>query len=88
MSRSAIGAGLDQLSDDTFVELNPVGLTKAGALARMQGLAHDRRRALLPDVVLFVTAQESGLTLVSGNVSDVDLLLRVGGEANVLLYCV
>jgi len=31
-------------------------------------------------------ATKSGLTPVSGNVSDADLLLRVGSEANVLLY--
>jgi len=33
-----------------------------------------------------VTAQESGLTLVSGNISDTDLLLQIGGDASVLLY--
>jgi hypothetical protein len=58
----------------------------AGALTRMQGLAQDGRRALLRDAALFVTAQESGLTLVSGNLSDMDLLLQAGGAANVLLY--
>jgi hypothetical protein len=33
-----------------------------------------------------VTAQESGLMLVSGNISDIDLLLQIGGDAKVLLY--
>jgi hypothetical protein len=46
----------------------------------------DRRRELFIDAALFVTAQEHGLTLVSGNFSDMDLLLQVGGEADVLLY--
>jgi hypothetical protein len=41
---------------------------------------------LFLDAALFVTAQESRLTLVSGNISDMDLLLHVGGEASVLLY--
>jgi hypothetical protein len=45
-------------------------------------------RALFLNAVLFVTAQEQGLTLVSGNLSDMDLLLRVGGAANVVLYVV
>jgi hypothetical protein len=58
----------------------------AGSLARTQGFAQDRRRALLLDAALFVTAQESGTTLVSGNLSDMDLLLQIGGKADVLLY--
>jgi hypothetical protein len=33
-----------------------------------------------------MTAQEAGLTLVSASLSDMDLLLQVGGEAKVLLY--
>ncbi|MSP00124.1 MAG: PIN domain-containing protein [Acetobacteraceae bacterium] len=87
---SAITAVLDRLSPAEFVDLSPSGWARAGALAgaltRIQGFAQDRRRALFLDAALFVTAQEHGLTLVSGNWSDMDLLLRVGGPANVLLY--
>jgi hypothetical protein len=89
-NRSGIGRVLDRLSADTFVDLSPAGWTRAGtlagSLARMQGLAQDRRRALFLDAALFMTAQEAGLMLVSASLSDMDLLLQVGGEAKVLLY--
>jgi hypothetical protein len=89
-NRSAIAAVLDRLAPDEFVHLSPPGWAKAGvlagSLARMQGFARDQRRALLIDAALLVTAQELGLTLVSGNLTDMDLLSRVGGEAGLLLY--
>jgi hypothetical protein len=91
-NRSAIEAVLERLAPGEFVDLSPSGWARAGvlagSLARLQGFAQDRRRTLLLDAVLFVTAQEQGLTLVSGNLSDMDLLLRVGGPANVVLYVV
>jgi hypothetical protein len=89
-NRAAIIAILDQFAPGAFVNLSPSGWAKAGvlagSLARLQGFALDRRRALFLDAALFVTAQESGLTLVSGNISDMDLLLQIGGDARVLLY--
>jgi hypothetical protein len=89
-NRSAIIAILEQLVPGAFVNLSASGWAKAGvlagSLARIQGFALDRRRALFLDAALFVTAQESGLTLVSGNISDMDLLLQIGGDARVLLY--
>jgi hypothetical protein len=91
-NRSAIEAVLDRLVPGEFVDLSPSGWARAGvlagSLARQQGFAQDHRRALFLDAALFVTAQEQELTLVSGNLSDMDLLLRVGGAANVLLYVV
>jgi predicted nucleic acid-binding protein len=81
---------LDQLSQGSIVDLSAAGWAKtgvlAGSLARIQGFALDRRRELFIDAALFVTAQEHGLTLVSANISDMDLLLQVGGKADVLLY--
>lgn len=72
------------------VDASPAGWAKAGALAgwlaRTQGLTDDRRRALFNDALLFVTAQELGYTLLSGNIQDMDLLLQIGGPADVLLY--
>jgi hypothetical protein len=89
-NRSAIAAVLERFAPDEFVHLSPQGWAKAGvlagSLARMQGFARDHRRALLIDAALFVTAQELGLTLVSGNLTDMDLLLQVCGAASVLLY--
>jgi hypothetical protein len=91
-NRAAITAMLQRLSGERMVDPSPAGWAKAGvlagSLARTQGFALDRRRALFIDAALFVTAQETGLTLVSGNLSDMDLLLQVGGSASVLLYMV
>lgn len=81
---------LARISADTVVDLSPEGWARAGvlagALARMQGFALGRRRELFVDAALFVTAAETGLTLISGNTADMDLLLQVGGPAPVLLY--
>ena len=32
------------------------------------------------------SAAETGMTLVSGNIADMDLLLQVGGPSPILLY--
>jgi hypothetical protein len=89
-NRSVILDILARISADTVVDLSPEGWARAGvlagALARMQGFALDRRRALFVDAALFVSAAETGMTLVSGNIADMDLLLQVGGPAPVLLY--
>lgn len=45
-----------------------------------------RRRELLNDVLLFLTARENGAVLVSSNAADMDLLLRFRPDAKVLLY--
>lgn len=72
----------------------------AGILARTQGLAmskrgltpdqeccqRGRRRELLLDALLYLTAIEHGLLLVSGNLRHMDLLLQIRPSRNVLLY--
>jgi len=72
----------------------------AGILARTQHLNRSRRelteaeyccqkgkrRKLLKDALIFLSAVESDAILVSGNVVDVDLLLRFKPTARVLLY--
>lgn len=72
----------------------------AGILARTQGLAvpkrqltpdqeccqRGRRRELLLDALLYLTAIEHGMLLVSGNVRHMDLLLQLKPSRNVLLY--
>jgi predicted nucleic acid-binding protein len=45
-----------------------------------------RRRELLNDALLFLSAREQGAILVSSNVSDVDVLLRFRPDARVLLF--
>lgn len=73
----------------------------AGILARTQfGLARPRtalasgeaeqqrenRRRLLNDALIFLCAGEQGAVLVSGNVADMDVLLRFRPDIQVLLY--
>ena len=73
----------------------------AGILARTQfGLAQSRtalgsgaveqqresRRRLLNDALIFLCAGEHGAILVSGNVADIDVLLRFRPDSQVLLY--
>jgi hypothetical protein len=72
----------------------------AGILARTQGLAvpkksltadqeccqKGRRRELLLDAMLYMTAIEQGMLLLSGNTRHMDLLLQLRPSANVLLY--
>ncbi len=73
----------------------------AGILARAQfGLARPRtalapgeaeqqresRRRLLNDALIFLCAGEQGAILISGNVADMDILLRFRPDIHVLLY--
>jgi len=73
----------------------------AGILARTQfGLAQPRgtiapaavrsqqesRRRLLNDALIFLCAGEHGAVLLSGNVADIDILLRFRPDIQVLLY--
>jgi predicted nucleic acid-binding protein len=58
----------------------------AGILARTQGLARDDRRKLLNDALILLTAAEAQAVLVSRNLKDMDLLLRLRPDVQVLLY--
>jgi hypothetical protein len=72
----------------------------AGILARTQGFAvskrgltpdqvccqQGRRRELLLDALLFITAAEQNMLLISGNVRHLDLLLQLRPGNTVLLY--
>lgn len=72
----------------------------AGILARTQHLNRSRkkltpeedccqkgkRRKLLNDALVFLSAIESNAILLTGNVADIDLLLRFKPTARVLLY--
>jgi predicted nucleic acid-binding protein len=58
----------------------------AGILARTQGLPRERRRELLNDALMFLTAAEAGAALVSRNILHMDLLLRFRPDTQVLLY--
>jgi predicted nucleic acid-binding protein len=72
----------------------------AGILARTQGLARPkrnlspdqaccqegRRRELLLDALLYMTAIEENMLLLSGNVRHMDLLMQLRPAENLLLY--
>jgi hypothetical protein len=72
----------------------------AGILARTQGLAtsklaitagqiccqQGRRRELLLDALLYLTAVEQDMLLISANIRRMDLLLQLHPTAQVLLY--
>jgi predicted nucleic acid-binding protein len=58
----------------------------AGILARTQGYARENRRGLLHDALMLLTAVEANASLISRNIRDMDLLLRLRPDARVLLY--
>ena len=73
----------------------------AGVLARTQfslaqprtalasgeaGQQRENRRRLLNDALIFLCAGEHGAILISGNVADMDVLLRFRPDIRVLLY--
>lgn len=95
--RSVPAANLVAPSPAAWIEAGVV----AGILARTQlGLARSKqglspaevccqtgkRRRLLNDALIFLSARESGAVLVTGNVADMDLMLRFRPDARLLLY--
>ena len=58
----------------------------AGILGRTQGYANDNRMKALNDCVLFLQAEKLGLTLLTANVAEFDILLQIRPSGRVLLY--
>jgi hypothetical protein len=69
-------------SPDAWIEAGTI----AGICARTQNYTTEQRRKLLNDALIFLSAIESQAVLVSGNLSDMDLLLQFRPAARVLLY--
>ena len=69
-------------SDAAWIEASIL----AGILARTQGIPKADRRRFLNDALLFMTAAETGATLISRNANDLDLLLQMKPGVAVLLY--
>lgn len=59
---------------------------KKGLTAPEECCQKGRRRELLNDALVFLTAHENGAVLVSSNVTDMDALLRFRPDAHLLLY--
>ena len=58
----------------------------AGICTGTQNYGTEQRRKLLNDALIFLSAIESQAVLISGNISDMDLLLHFRPAARVLLY--
>lgn len=58
----------------------------AGILSRTQGYANDDKMKALNDCVLFLQAEKLGLTLLTANSAEFDILLQIRPLARVLLY--
>jgi predicted nucleic acid-binding protein len=58
----------------------------SGILCRLQRYAADRRLRALQDCVLFLQAQKIGLTVLTANVADFDILLQLLPAGRVLFY--
>lgn len=57
-----------------------------GVIARLRGLPKMDRQPFMNDAMLFLQALENGWTLVSRNISDMDLIEQLVTTGRVLLY--
>ncbi|TXL71734.1 type II toxin-antitoxin system VapC family toxin [Vineibacter terrae] len=58
----------------------------SGMLCRLQGHGADRRLRALHDCVLFLQAQKLGLTILTANIGDFDILQQLLPTGRVLFY--
>jgi hypothetical protein len=58
----------------------------SGIVCRLQGYAAGRRARALQDCVLFLQAQKLGLTVLTANIGDFDVLLQLVRAGRVLFY--
>lgn len=69
---------------DTDVQIQAAVL--AGVLCRLQGYAKDDRYRALHDAMIFLHARKLGLTVLTRNVRDYDVLLQIVPDGRVLFY--
>jgi predicted nucleic acid-binding protein len=58
----------------------------AGMLARLQGYGREHRRRVLNDALIFATARKHGMTVLTRNVDDFDLLQQLDPAGHVVFY--
>lgn len=58
----------------------------AGMLSRLQGYAADARLKAQQDCVLFLQAMKLGLTVLTANVREFDILTQLLPQGRVLFY--
>jgi predicted nucleic acid-binding protein len=89
-TRAQVLALLDRMPAHAVLGLDGPTLEEAGLLAgivaRRHGLAPDARRRLLNDALLVLTARAHGLTLLTRNRGDMDLIGQVAGVEAILFY--
>jgi hypothetical protein len=87
---AAIGRAVDAMPSHRLLlpdaEVLASAAVHAGILCRTQGYGRDGRFRVFNDCVLFLQARKVGLTLLSRNVGDLDLLLQMRPDGRVLFY--
>lgn len=68
------------------VEVSGRAALLAGTLSRIQGYGKDNRSKALNDCTLFLQAQKMGMTLLTRNYADFDILLQMIPSGRVLFY--
>jgi predicted nucleic acid-binding protein len=58
----------------------------AGLLARLQQYGNAEQRKILNDALIFMSAAKAGLTVLTRNVSDFDLLMQLVPHGKALFY--
>jgi predicted nucleic acid-binding protein len=58
----------------------------AGLLARLQGYGRADRRRSLNDALIFATARKHGMTVLTRNTGDFDLLQQLDPSGRLLFY--
>jgi hypothetical protein len=87
---AAIGRLIDAMLPHRLLAPDPATLGRAawlsGVLCRLQGYGQDAQLRALQSCTLFLQAQQLGLTVLTANVDDFDLLLQLIPAGQVLLY--
>jgi predicted nucleic acid-binding protein len=58
----------------------------AGLLARLQQYGKAEQRRALNDALIFLSAAKSGLSVLTRNISDYDLLMQLAPQGKVVFY--
>jgi len=89
-ARSAIGNVINSMPEHRVLVPDAELLGRAalfsGILHRLQGHGREDNFRLLHDCVLFLQAQKLGLTLLTANVADFDIMLQLAPAGRVLFY--
>jgi predicted nucleic acid-binding protein len=67
---------------DTWREAGMVG----GSMARLQRYGKPDQRGVLNDALIFLSAAKAGLTVLTRNISDFDLLMQPAPHGSALFY--